>query len=274
MFKIGFMQGRLVKSEKKKFVQSFPWKNWRKEFRIAKENKIKLMEWTIDYFKFKYNPLVNEKCINQIKKLKKKNNLEINSVTCDFYMQKPYIKAKSFYLKKKIFQNLINLIISCKKLNIKNLVIPLVDNSSLKNIKEENKTVDFFLKLNDLLKKNKMRILFEIDYSPKKILRFINKFDDSYGINYDTGNSASLGFKIADEKIYFNRVHNVHIKDRLYKGKTVKLGHGNCDFKNLFSILKKKGYKKNLILQTAKTWKKNEIGEILDNIKFIKKFFK
>ena len=43
-----------------------------KEFRIAKENKIKLMEWTIDYFKFKYNPLVNEKCINQIKKLKKK----------------------------------------------------------------------------------------------------------------------------------------------------------------------------------------------------------
>ena len=38
------------------------------------------MEWTIDYFKFKHNPLVNEKCINQIKKLKK-NNLEINSVT-------------------------------------------------------------------------------------------------------------------------------------------------------------------------------------------------
>ena len=49
-----------------------------------------------------------------------------------------------------------------------------------------------------------MKILFEIDYSPKKILKFINKFDDCYGINYDTGNSASLGFKIADEKIYFN----------------------------------------------------------------------
>ena len=149
-------------------------------------------------------------------------------------MQKPYIKSKKFLSKKKIFQNLINLIISCRKLNIKNIVIPLVDNSSLNNIKEENKTVDFFLKFNDLLKKNKMKILFEIDYSPK-ILKFINKFDDCYGINYDTGNSASLGFKIADEKIYFNRVHVQWIKDRLYKGKTVKLGHGNCDFK-IYSV--------------------------------------
>ena len=45
-----------------------------------------------------------------------------------------------------------------------------------------------------------MKILFEIDYSQKNF-KFINKFDDCYGINC-TGNSASLGFKIADEKIY------------------------------------------------------------------------
>ena len=29
-----------------------------------------------------------------------------------------------------------------------------------------------------------MKILFEIDYSQKN-LKFINKFDDCYGINYD-----------------------------------------------------------------------------------------
>ena len=103
MNKIGFMQGRLVKSEKKNFIQSFPWKNWRNEFIIAKKNNIKLMEWTIDYFKFKDNPLINQKQINQIKKLKKKYNLEIGSITCDFYMQKPFVKVKSKYLKKKSF---------------------------------------------------------------------------------------------------------------------------------------------------------------------------
>ena len=78
MHKIGFMQGRLIKSERKNFVQSFPWKNWKQEFYIAKKNKIHLMEWTIDYFKFYQNPLIDERQLNIIKKLKKNNNLKID----------------------------------------------------------------------------------------------------------------------------------------------------------------------------------------------------
>ena len=30
------------------------------------------MEWTIDYFKFKYNPLVNENVLIKLRNLKKK----------------------------------------------------------------------------------------------------------------------------------------------------------------------------------------------------------
>ena len=82
-----------------------------------------------------------------------------------------------------------------------------------------------------------------------------------------------MGYNINEEKAYFNKVYNVHIKDRLLRGTTVKLGEGNCDFVKLFKVLKSKKYNNNLILQTAKTWKNNEVGEILDNIKFIKKFF-
>ena len=80
-----------------------------------------------------------------------------------------------------------------------------------------------------------------------------------------------MGFKLNEEKIYFNRVKNIHIKDRIYKGNTVKLGNGNCNFKKLFKFLNKINYKNNLILQTAKTWKNNEIAEILDNIEFLRK---
>ena len=69
MHKIGFMQGRLIKSERK-ILSIFPWKNWKQEFYIAK-NKIHLMEWTIDYFKFYQNPLIDERQLNIIKKLKK-----------------------------------------------------------------------------------------------------------------------------------------------------------------------------------------------------------
>ena len=45
------------------------------------------------------------------------------------------------------------------------------------------------------------KILFEIDYEPKKLKKFISKFNDSFGINYDSGNSASKGYIIDDEKI-------------------------------------------------------------------------
>ena len=116
MFKIGFMQGRLVKSEKPNFIQSFPWKNWKKEFHLANENKIKILEWTLDYRKFNQNPLIDIKKLSILQKIKNKHNIKINSVTCDFYMQKPYIKAKTNSLKKKIKKNIFALIDSCHKI--------------------------------------------------------------------------------------------------------------------------------------------------------------
>lgn len=268
------MQGRLVPSEKKNFIQSFPWNNWKKEFLIAKKNNLKIIEWTIDNYNFEKNPIISKKKIKIIKSLSKDYNLKIPSITCDFYMERPITQCHSYYLKKKNFNKVFQIINSCKIHKIKKIIIPLVDNSSLRNKKDENTTVEFFNKFNKFLERANIKILFEIDYAPKKVLNFINRFNNNFGINYDTGNSAALGFKLNEEKIYFERVENIHIKDRIYKGNTVKLGNGNCDFLKLFKFLKKIEYKHNLILQSAKTWKNNEIGEILDNIKFIKKVSK
>ena len=55
------MQGRLVPSEKKNFIQSFPWNNWKKEFVIAKKNNLKIIEWTIDNYNFEKNPIIRKK---------------------------------------------------------------------------------------------------------------------------------------------------------------------------------------------------------------------
>ena len=109
MFKIGFMQGRLVKSEKPNFIQSFPWKNWKKEFHLANENKIKILEWTLDYRKFNQNPLIDIKKLSILQKIKNKHNIKINSVTCDFYMQKPYINFQSYKISmaKKLYSSCI-----------------------------------------------------------------------------------------------------------------------------------------------------------------------
>ena len=75
------------------------------------------------------------------------------------------------------------------------------------------------------LRKNKQMILFESDFEPKKLFKFIKKFNSKYfGINYDTGNSASLGHNLKEEIVLFKYIKNIHIKDRFYKGKTTRLG--------------------------------------------------
>ncbi len=267
------MQGRLVDSEKRGRIQYFPEKNWIKEMKLANLNNFRLMEWTIDKDNINKNPLYNKILFNKFFKEKKKYNIKIPSATCDFFMQNPFYKLNG---KKKIqsIKNLRTVIINGKILKIKFFVIPLLDKSKITNKKELNEIINFFnnKKFINLLGKNS-KIVFETDFSPKKNLLFIKKFPKkTYGINYDTGNSASYGYNFNEEKKFFNRVYNIHIKDRRKNGKTVRLGDGDFNFKSFFKFIKKSDYKGNFILQTARSTKKRHIEEALLNRKFIEKF--
>ena len=68
--RIGFMQGRLSKPVKN-LIQAFPWEDWEKEFKIANEISVNLMEWTLDDYKFFENPIMNNIGRKKIKDLRK-----------------------------------------------------------------------------------------------------------------------------------------------------------------------------------------------------------
>lgn len=264
------MQGRLVKDEKN-LIQSFPYKSWKKEFLIANKLGLRIMEWTIDRKNILQNPIFKKNKIIEIKKISEQNSVKINSVTCDFFMQKPFFKIKDIKKRDYELSLLFKLINFSNLLGIKYIILPIVDNSSIINNYQEQTLIRKLSLFKTKLKKNKQMILFESDYEPKKLINFIKKFPKKcFGINYDLGNSSAYGFKLSDEKLYFKYVKNIHIKDRRFKGTTVRLGHGNADFKFFFSFLKKIKYSKNLILQTARA--KNNVLEIKKNIKFLKKY--
>jgi len=268
--KIGFMQGRLSPNEKNK-IQFFPEKNWKGEFLLANKIGLKNMEWTLDYKNLFKNPIFTEKGKKKIRELSKKYNIRIQTLTGDCFMQKPFWKNKN---SKRYIQDLKNIVKACANLKIKYIIFPLVDNSSIKNKNEENKIVIEFKKLNNFLKKNKVQILFESNYLPKDLKNFIKRFDrKNFGINYDTGNSASLNYDTDEEfKQYGKYIKNIHIKDRVYKGKTIRLGNGNANFKKIFRNIFKIKYNNLLILQTARSLKKNDdINELKMNYEFIKR---
>jgi hexulose-6-phosphate isomerase len=199
------------------------------------------------------------------------NNIKINSVTCDFFMQKPFYKLKKKKDKIKNLEILKKVIKNGQKIGIQLFILPLVDNSSIESFNQEKELVSSLNEKNFLkLLKKKSQILFESDYSPKKIIKFIKKFNlKKFGINYDTGNSASLNYKVRKEKIYFKYVKNIHIKDRLKNGPSVRLGNGNWDYISFFNILKKIKYNNNLILQTARAKNGNHVEEINISKKFV-----
>ena len=87
------MQGRLVNSPYNK-IQCFPEKEWKKEMMLANKNDFKLMEWTVNNVNIKKNPIFSKKKFLPNKKVAKKYNIKINSLTCDYFMEKPFSKKK------------------------------------------------------------------------------------------------------------------------------------------------------------------------------------
>ena len=186
-------------------------------------------------------------------------------------MQKPFWKNKN---NKKLIDDLKKIIDSCKKLGIKFIVIPLVDNGSINNNNDRRNLINSCNKIIKFLHNSQLKLIFESNFPPKKLKNFINKFDQNYfGINYDVGNSAALNYDIDDEfRCYGKYISNIHIKDRVKNGKTIRLGQGNANFLKFFKNLKKIRYKETLILQTARSKNNQHMSEIKINLNYLRQF--
>ena len=64
--------------------------------------------------------------------------MKVTSITLDYFMQKPFFKKKD---EKIIILNNLSKIIKNSKIGINKIIIPLVDNSSLKNSDEEKNLI-------------------------------------------------------------------------------------------------------------------------------------
>jgi len=241
------MQGRLSDIQFGR-IQSFPWGVWEKELDAAQALGLKLMEWTIDQYKFEFNPIfTNPQMIKEILALK---DIKVDSITCDAFMEKPFWQVGEDESRK----DLTKILAAMDIIGAEIIVVPLVDNSSLSGHGNYGKSVEFFLSFREILENLNMKMAFEVDTDAARTRSFIHSFPlGRYGINYDIGNSASLGFNPVDEfSSYADRIINIHVKDRKKGGSTVPLGDGDADFDLVFNLLHSNSYDGNYILQTAR----------------------
>jgi len=266
---IGIMSGRLSKQINNE-IQAFPFQEWQKEFKNAKEGGFSSIEWIFDT---NPNPITNKEGIHEMSNLIKKSNIRINSVCCDYFMKKQLVGKNPIEMEQN-YNVLKKIVESSKKLGITNIEIPLVDSSSLRNEEDKKQFVEVIKKIIPLLNKN-MQIVLETDLSPKKFREFIESFgDNKIKANYDTGNSAALGYDMEEEfKEIGKYFANIHIKDRKFQGNTVPLGDGDVNFELFFYKLSKIDYNGELIIQGARQdFKENYIKTCKDYLKIVKQY--
>ncbi len=268
---IGIMEGRLTPSEGRG-IQFFPFSNWEKEFYIAREIGLDEIEFIFDYDNYESNPIWNDSGIEKLKEVIKSTGVKVNSVCFDYFMRRPFFKStlEKDKLKQENKIILLKVISSMVQLDTKLIEIPLVDASSLSN---ETEKEEFKVFLIDVINSSNedIRIGLETDLPPKEFKQYLEDIAlSNVGANYDSGNSSGIGYDVREEIAVLNkRIFNVHIKDRIYKGSTVKLGTGSADFSALFEELKKIGYEGSFILQAARGIDGNEANEIKEQMKFI-----
>ena len=126
---LGVMQGRLSPVRNGR-IQCFPWATWEDEFPLAKQIGFECLEWTIDSERISDNPLYCNSGLKAIKELIENTGLKVESVTCDFFMENPpWESALAFEFNVNWLNRLVS---SSEQVGISYIVIPLVDNSSIK----------------------------------------------------------------------------------------------------------------------------------------------
>lgn len=266
------MQGRLSPQVDGR-IQAFPWATWRREFSLAASIGLSVMEWTLDAARLEENPLMTRLGRSEIRELRERHSILIPSVTGDCFMQEPFWKVVGDQCRRRLAM-LEQVVEASRDAGVGVIVVPLVDNGTIADPREEERFRGGIDQLIPLLQSSEITLAIESDLPPEAQLRLISSFpEECVAINFDMGNSASLGWSPEEEvRAIGSRIGNVHVKDRLRGGGTVPLGQGAVDFPVVFRELDSAGYRGRFILQTARALDEDHVGLLRTYASFARTF--
>jgi len=247
--KLGVMQGRLVPKYQGRY-QAFPIGMWQDEFKVAKECGLNLIEFILDFNDAEENPLLKLGGIDEIISISKNTGVSVQTICADYFMEAP-LHSSDDKVTVKSFKVLERLLEAAEVLKITDIVIPCVDQSSLKTKEAVNRFVRQMVKIIPRIEKQNINLSLETDLPPKPFIELLDRLNSkNITVNYDIGNSAALGFNSDEElEAYGDRITDIHIKDRILGGGPVTLGEGDANFSKFFKKLKGCDYQGPFIMQ-------------------------
>ena len=270
----GIMQGRLAPPEDNRF-QSFPRLAWREEIPRAAEAGLGYIEWIHDHYDLGANPIFTPEGRAELAALKQQHGIATPALCADWFMDFPLIRCSEA---ERIARerHLHELLPVAASIGAKRIVLPFVDNSSMKTAEDQTIVLDILKHALAEAEQHGVELHLEADFGPADFARFLARIPDPMlKVNWDSGNSSGLGYIATEEfQAYGDRIGSIHIKDRYRKPEggieTRPLGTGSADFPDVFRAIRSIGYTGGLTLQVARGTPGDEVNFIRTQLEFLK----
>ena len=273
----GVMQGRLSPPEDGRF-QSFPRVTWRDEFAKARAVNFDYIEWIDDGYGEAQNPIFSDAGLSEMDALKATHGIATPALCGDWFMEFPFVRCTTVERQRRVdrFHALVPL---AARIGATRIVLPLVDNASMKTPDEQSIVIDVLEKALPVAEHHDIELHVEADLDPDAFRAFLDLIPHpSLKVNWDAGNSSGLGYVARDEfAAYGERIGSIHLKDRYRKPEggveTRPLGSGSADFDDVFAAMESIGYDGGVTLQVARGAPGDEVGFLRTQLDFVKRYW-
>jgi L-ribulose-5-phosphate 3-epimerase len=265
---IGIMLGRLSPPVEGA-IQAFPAGTWAEEFAAAEAAGFAFIEWLYKIDDDEVNPFWTDAGQTRLKELQARHRVVIPSLCADYFMPAPLLRGSPAERQQRR-ERLLFLLRRARQFGIPRVILPFLDASRI-----EDGMIDLMGGVFAEGGAGIPDILLECSLPPAEFGDVLHQVNHPrLLVNYDSGNSASLGYD-ADEEFaaYGTRIGSVHIKDRVLGGATVPLGEGDADYPKLLRNLEAVAYSGNFILEAARSTPSHELAWGIRNRKFVENWF-
>lgn len=243
------MQGRLLPKYQGRY-QAHPLGYWQEEFPKAAELGLDCIEFILDFNDAELNPLLRDDGPDEILLISEQTGVKVLTVCADYFMEAPLhhpdeeVAAQSRWILRRLLSNGI-------KLGLTDIVIPCVDQSSLADDIVKERFIERLKPLLDDAEMSGIRLSLETDLAPQPFAELLEKIGSNcVTVNYDTGNSAALGYDPVEELAWYGmKITDIHLKDRKRSGGSVPFGYGDTQFDRFFDALRTLDYSGPFIMQ-------------------------
>jgi L-ribulose-5-phosphate 3-epimerase len=266
------MQGRLVPPMEGR-IQAFPRDCWREEFPNAAAAGLGAIEWIYDTYGLGANPIESDAGIESILDLSRTHQVAVRSMCADYFMDFTFVRATDAERTERI-AHLGWLLGQARRVGITRMVLPFVDNSAIRDEADRDVVIDTLQRALPAAEAAGIELHLETSLGPEDFAALLARIPHpSVKVNYDSGNSSSLGYRPAEEfAAYGHRVGSVHIKDRVLHGSTKPLGEGDADLDAVFAGLRGLHYRGDFIFQVARGTEGDEVEWAKRNRAYVERY--